>query len=61
MRLLALAMMGVATAAWAQVSAVGETTPIASGPTAANDTAIWLHPTNLAAASSSARTPCRAR
>lgn len=47
MRLLALAMMGVATAAWAQVSAVGETTPIASGPTAANDTAIWLHPTNL--------------
>lgn len=30
-----------------QASARVETTPIASGPTAANDTAVWLHPTTL--------------
>lgn len=37
-----------ATLAHAQASAVVQTTPIASGPTAANDTAVWLHPTDLA-------------
>lgn len=36
-----------ATLAHAQASAVVQTTPLASGPTAAIDTAIWLHPTDL--------------
>lgn len=46
MKLLTLAMVVVTGSALAQVGARVETPASASGPTAANDTAIWVHPTD---------------
>jgi 3-phytase len=47
MRNLALALVLLSGVAFAQASARVETTPILSGVTAAHDTAIWVHPTDV--------------
>ena len=46
MKQLTFALVLVAGSVFAQASAKSETAPIPSGPTAANDTAIWVHPTD---------------
>ncbi len=48
MKSLFLAVTLFAGAVFAQVTATAQTPPIPSGVTAANDTAIWVHPTDVA-------------